>query len=208
MRNILEIERGLIRDPEIATGLQLRAVATIQRSLKTAETNKLKKSLELGRKMSEVLTWFNQSETQQKFSNAGISWGVSELADKVFEVKKPWFYKCIKASNIEQVKLDSFLEQAKALQSAGENVKIGIEPLNQFVKATDNAISNGETPPTLEQIQQPAERNQTANSVVNDTDELRYHSIDRNSVIEYLAQLSETDFNDLLNNVNTLRNEQ
>ena len=103
--------------------------------------------------------------------------------------------------------MDSFLEQAKALRSAGENVKIGIEPLNQFVKATDNAISNGETPPTLEQIQQPAERNQTANSVVNDTDELRYHSIDRNSVIEYLAQLSETDFNELLNNVNTLRNE-
>lgn len=50
MRNILEIERGLIRDPEIITGLQLRAVATIQRSLKTAETNKLKNPLNWGKK--------------------------------------------------------------------------------------------------------------------------------------------------------------
>ena len=72
MRNILEIERGLIRNPEIATGLQLRAVATIQLSLKTAETNKLKKSHDLGQQMSEVLTWFNLSENQQKFSNDGI----------------------------------------------------------------------------------------------------------------------------------------
>lgn len=91
------------------------------------------------------------------------------------------------------------------MQSAGESVKIGIEPLNQFVKVTDEAISRGNTPPTLEQIQRPAERSQTAESVANDTIEI---SIDRNSVIEYLAQLSETDFNDLLNNVNTLRNEQ
>ena len=90
------------------------------------------------------------------------------------------------------------------MQSAGENVKIGIEPLNQFVKVTDEAISNGETPPTLEQIQRPAERSETAESVVNDTMEI---SIDRNSVIEYLVSLSGAGLSDLMHEVNNLRNE-
>lgn len=46
--------------------------------------------------MSEVLTWFNQSETQQKFTNAGISWGISELADKVLKLKNHGFISALK----------------------------------------------------------------------------------------------------------------
>ena len=135
MRNLLEIETGLLGSDAVRDGLQLTKVKSLQKSIKTAERTKFRKQLEMATLMREAKEWFDKLETQVLFANQGIVWTAEELADKVFECQKPWMYKCIKASNVAEDVVDNFERQCKHLQDSGEKVKISIESLNQFAKA-------------------------------------------------------------------------
>ena len=135
MRNLLEIETGLLGSDAVSQGLQLTKVKSLQKSIKTAERTKFRKQLDLALLMRQGKEWFDKPETQILFSEQGIVWSAEELADKVFECTKSWMYKCIKASSIDADVVDMFENQCRHLQEAGERVKISIEELNRFAKA-------------------------------------------------------------------------
>ena len=158
MRNLLEIETGLLGSDAVKQGLQLTKVKSLQKSIKTAERTKFRKQLEMADLMRQGKEWFDKPETQLLFAEQGIVWSADELADKVFECQKSWMYKCIKASNVSEDVVEIFENQCKHLQDAGESVKISIEALNQFAKAyaEDEDVN-------------VADLQATADSVVNDT---------------------------------------
>jgi len=135
MRNLLEIETGLLGSDAVSQGLQLTKVKSLQKSIKTAERTKFRKQLDLALLMRQGKEWFDKPETQILFSEQGIVWSAEELADKVFECTKSWMYKCIKASSIDADVVDMFENQCRHLQESGERVKISIEELNRFAKA-------------------------------------------------------------------------
>lgn len=135
MRNLLEIETGLLGSDAVSQGLQLTKVKSLQKSIKTAERTKFRKQLDLALLMRQGKEWFDKAETQLLFADQGIVWSAEELADKVFECTKSWMYKCIKASNIDSDVVDMFENQCRHLQESGERVKISIEELNRFAKA-------------------------------------------------------------------------
>ena len=158
MRNLLEIETGLLSSDAVKTGLQLTKVKSLQKSIKTAERTKFRKQLEMATLMRQGKEWFDKPETQLLFADQGIVWSSDELADKVFECQKSWMYKCIKASNVAEDVVEIFERQCKHLQDSGERVKISIESLNQFAKAyAENEDVN------------VADLQATADSVVEDT---------------------------------------
>jgi hypothetical protein len=135
MRNLLEIETGLLGSDAVKDGLQLTKVKSLQRHIKNADRTKFQKQLKLANVMREAKEWFDKPETQLLFADQGVVWSADELADKVFECQKSWMYKCIKASNVAEDVVEIFENQCKHLQNAGEKVKISIEALNQFAKA-------------------------------------------------------------------------
>ena len=135
MRNLLEIETGLLGSDAVSQGLQLTKVKSLQKSIKNAERTKFRKQLDLALLMRQGKEWFDKAETQLLFSEQGIVWSAEELADKVFECTKSWMYKCIKASSIDADVVDMFENQCRHLQESGERVKISIEELNRFAKA-------------------------------------------------------------------------
>jgi hypothetical protein len=135
MRNLLEIETGLLDSDAVSQGLQLTKVKSLQKSIKNAERTKFRKQLDLALLMRQGKEWFDKAETQLLFSEQGIVWSAEELADKVFECTKSWMYKCIKASSIDADVVDMFENQCRHLQESGERVKISIEELNRFAKA-------------------------------------------------------------------------
>jgi len=135
MRNLLEIETGLLGSDAVKEGLQLSKVKSLQKHIKNADRTKFQKQLKLANVMRESKEWFDKDETQLLFADQGIVWSADELADKVFECQKSWMYKCIKASNVAEDVVEIFERQCKHLQDSGEKVKISIESLNQFAKA-------------------------------------------------------------------------
>ena len=134
MRNLLEIETGLLSSDAVKTGLQLTKVKSLQKSIKTAERTKFRKSLEMATLMRQGKEWFDKPETKILFSEQGIVWSADELADKVFELSKTRMYRYIKASNVADDVLQVFERQCKHLQDSGESVSMCIDSLNQFAK--------------------------------------------------------------------------
>jgi len=168
MRNLLEIETGLLGSDAVKDGLQLAKVKSLQKSIKTAERTKFRKQLEMATLMRQGKEWFDKPETQLLFADQGIVWSADELADKVFECQKSWMYKCIKASNVAEDVVEIFERQCKHLQDSGEKVKISIESLNQFAKAyaEDEDVSVADLQATADSV---AEDTIDADSVVEDT---------------------------------------
>ena len=169
MRNLLEIETGLLGSDAVKQGLQLTKVKSLQKSIKTAERTKFRKQLEMADLMRQGKEWFEKPETQLLFADQGIVWSADELADKVFECQKSWMYKCIKASNVSEDVLGVFENQCKHLQDSGESVKISIEALNQFAKAyaEDEDVNVADLQATADSVVEDT----TTDSVVEDTTE-------------------------------------
>ena len=169
MRNLLEIETGLLGSDAVKQGLQLTKVKSLQKSIKTAERTKFRKQLEMATLMRQGKEWFDKAETQLLFADQGIVWSADELADKVFECQKSWMYKCIKASNVAEDVVEIFEAQCKHLQDSGERVKISIESLNQFAKAyaEDEDVNVADLQATDDSVVEDT----TADSVAEDTTE-------------------------------------
>jgi len=167
MRNLLEIETGLLSSDAVRTGLQLTKVKSLQKSIKTAERTKFRKSLEMATLMRQGKEWFDLPNTQLVFVEQGIVWSADELADKVFECDKSWMYKCIKASNVAEDVVEIFERQCKHLQDSGETVKISIVSLNQFAKAyAENEDVN------VAELQSPNQSGLEATSEQSDTEDV------------------------------------
>jgi len=167
MRNLLEIETGLLSSDAVRTGLQLTKVKSLQKSIKTAERTKFRKSLEMATLMRQGKEWFDLPNTQLVFAEQGILWSADELADKVFECDKSWMYKCIKASNVAEDVVEIFERQCKHLQDSGETVKISIVSLNQFAKAyAENEDVN------VAELQSPNQSGLEATSEQSDTEDV------------------------------------
>ena len=109
-------------------------VKSLQKSIKTAERTKFRKSLEMATLMRQGKEWFDKPETKILFSEQGIVWSADELADKVFELSKTRMYRYIKASNVAEDVLQVFERQCKHLQDSGESVSMCVDSLNQFAK--------------------------------------------------------------------------
>ena len=135
MRNLLEIETGLLGSSFVQDGLNLSKIKWLQRTQKTEERSRFSKQLHMANLMKAGKEWFDKAETQQYFADNGVTWTSDELADKVFECGKSWMYKCIKASNVDAEVVDEFKEQCKVLQTDGYKVKVTIEELNKFNSA-------------------------------------------------------------------------
>lgn len=135
MRNLLEIETGLLGSSFVQDGLNLSKIKLLQRTQKTEERSRFLKQLHMANLMKAGKEWFDKPETQQYFADNGVTWTSDELADKVFECGKSWMYKCIKASNVDAEVVDKFKEQCKVLQTDGYKVKVTIEELNKFNSA-------------------------------------------------------------------------
>ena len=166
MRNLLNIETEFLTRAEIGAGLQLESVKTSLNALEGVERTKLAKTLELAKIMGEVKTYFELDETRAKFNDAGISWTIEELADKIFHCSKSWFHRCIKASQISATKQTKFISLCKwALESENLNAKCSIDNLNKF-----DGTGNTYTKRNFLLVFNPVETNEnSAQSVVGDT---------------------------------------
>ena len=195
MRNLLEIETGLLSSDAVKDGLQLAKVKSLQKSIKTAERTKFRKQLEMATLMRQGKEWFDKPETQLLFADQGIVWSADELADKVFECQKSWMYKCIKASNVAEDVVEIFERQCKHLQDAGEKVKISIESLNQFAKAyaEDEDVNVADLQATADSVVEDTTNDSVAEDTTEDATETTSDTIftmsfklqDRNVAVRY-----------------------
>jgi len=129
-------------NPELRDGLQVQEIARLERSLSTAELNRLKKNIQLGKIMTEVCAWYDLPETQTKFADYGISWSREDIAQKVFLCSKSQMFKNIKGFAFHtqnDTNLSHFNTAVNRLRIDGTKISKSLENYNKF----STALSSG-----------------------------------------------------------------
>ena len=137
-RNLLQIETDFIRQSDIAEGLQLRKVNQTIRTMNNHGFTRFNKALGLAKLMLEVKTWFETDTTQAKFSEAGISWTIGDLADKIFHKDRSWFTRGCQVATINDTRIEAYIESIKYIQSKGFTCNPSIEKAIKYDKIFSN----------------------------------------------------------------------
>ena len=138
-RNLLQIETDFIRQEDIAEGLQLRKVNQTIRTMNNHGFTRFNKALGLAKLMLEVKTWFETDTTQAKFSEAGVSWTIGDLADKIFHKDRSWFTRGCQVATINDNTIEAYITTIKNLQNLGFTCNPSIEKAIKYSKFISNA---------------------------------------------------------------------
>jgi len=131
--------------PELNDGLQISEIRALERSISTADLNRLKKMIKLGGLMQRVCQWYDSPEVRDKFESFGLTWSREDIANKVFLISKAQMFKNIKAFELDSENdgyLTAFKGQITRLRNNGVKVSQSLENYIKFARElTSNNIS-------------------------------------------------------------------
>ncbi|MHA1280601.1 MAG: hypothetical protein ACTSQ8_25880 [Candidatus Helarchaeota archaeon] len=117
--------------------MQISEIRALERSISTADLNRLKKMIKLGGLMQRVCQWYDSPEVRDKFESFGLSWSREDIANKVFLISKAQMFKNIKAFELDSENdgyLTAFKGQITRLRNNGVKVSQSLENYIKFVK--------------------------------------------------------------------------
>ena len=124
--------------PELNDGLQISEIRALERSISTADLNRLKKMIKLGGLMKRVCQWYDTPDVRNKFESFGLTWSREDIANKVFLISKAQMFKNIKAFELDREHgafyLTAFKTQITRLRNNGVKVSQSLENYIKFVK--------------------------------------------------------------------------
>ena len=123
--------------PELNDGLQIPEIRALERSISTADLNRLKKMIKLGGLMQRVCQWYDTPDVRNKFESFGLTWSREDIANKVFLISKAQMFKNIKAFELDSENegyLTAFKGQITRLRNNGVKVSQSLENYIKFVK--------------------------------------------------------------------------
>ena len=123
--------------PELNDGLQISEIRALERSISTADLNRLKKMIKLGGLMQKVCQWYDTPDVRDKFESFGLTWSREDIANKVFLISKAQMFKNIKAFELDSENdgyLTAFKGQITRLRNNGVKVSQSLENYIKFVK--------------------------------------------------------------------------
>jgi hypothetical protein len=120
---LLHIEERFLRDSGVANALNLSEIKSIQRQMTNGQKKRFDQSLALGKIAVNAFNWFKSDEGKAKMNEEGISWTAEDFAGKVFGFKKSFFYKLVKAGQLEDQVIEDYRVQSGDSQTVEELLK-------------------------------------------------------------------------------------
>jgi hypothetical protein len=166
MSNLLSIETAFLNLPHVKAQLNLTDIKRIQRSIKNAQKSKFGHTMKMSKLVNEAVTFFESTEGKELFAEEGIEWSKKDFGLKVFGWQKSFFYKVIKAGNLDQRIVDAFNEMCDA---NGDDAQRSIAGLLEFSRGIDLDSLEHSEDATEEQIAE-AEQEAITEAVENTTE--------------------------------------
>lgn len=138
MSNLLAIEADFLRNENVETALNLRAIRTLQRTLSNGQKKKFAQTLELSKKVLHVSNWFASEEGKRATAEAGIYWNNEQIGLKLFGWQKSYFYKVLKAGKLDDSIVNQFNELCDDAESQGQEPNRTLEGLLKFSRGGGN----------------------------------------------------------------------
>jgi hypothetical protein len=138
MSNLLSIEADFLRNENVESALNLRAIRTLQRTLSNGQKKKFAQTLELSKKVLHVSNWFASEEGKQATTDAGIYWNNEQIGLKLFGWQKSYFYKVLKAGKLDDAIVNQFNELCDDAENQGQEPNRTLEGLLKFSRGGEN----------------------------------------------------------------------
>ena len=170
MSNLLSIESAFLNLPQVKAQLNLTDIKRIQRNIKNAQKSKFGHTMKMSKLVNEAVTFFESTEGKELFAEEGIQWSKKDFGLKVFGWQKSFFYKVIKAGQLDQRIVDAFNTMCDA---NGEDAQRSIAGLLEFSRnidldslehsedATEEQIAEAEAEAITEAVENTTERVET-----------------------------------------------
>jgi hypothetical protein len=143
MSNLLTIEANFLSNPRAKAGLNLQEVTALQRTMAKTEKKTIEQSLQLATLSAKAWQWVNSEEGKALCEEEGVTFTKEALGVKVFDRKKSFFCKLIKAGELSAEVVDTFNAKCEEAERAGQKPVRSIESLLTFAKAMESGTESG-----------------------------------------------------------------
>ena len=131
---LLSIEQNFLRMPQVKTALNLTAINKALNNVKNAQKRKYEHTMTMALLVKNSVEYFESEEGKNLFAEEGIQWSKADLGLKVFGWQKSFFYKLLKAGNLDQRIIDSF---KRVCDNQGTDANRSLAGLLEFSRTVD-----------------------------------------------------------------------
>ena len=103
---LLELELEFLNQAEVKREFDHTGLKNANAGMKLARKNEFDESLKYAKMVGKAYAWFSKQSTQEKFSEAGISWSTEDFWVKGLDISKSHFYRILKVHKILEEKAD------------------------------------------------------------------------------------------------------
>jgi hypothetical protein len=115
MNELLTIESAFLQLSAVKDALNLQDIKRVQRSITNAHKSKFGHTMKMAVLVKNAVEFYESDAGKELFAEEGIQWSKEQLGNKVFGWQKSFFYKVIKAGNIDQRIVDAFNTKCDAI---------------------------------------------------------------------------------------------
>ena len=132
---LLSIEQNFLRMPQVKMALNLTAIKKAKKDVKNAQKRKYEHTMTMALLVKNAVEYFESEEGKNLFAEEGIQWSKADLGTKVFGWKsESFFYKLLKAGNLDQRIIDSF---NRVCDNQGADAERSLAALLKFSRTVD-----------------------------------------------------------------------
>jgi len=155
MSNLLSIESAFLNLPQVKQAINLNEIKRAKRNVANAQKRKFEHTMSMAGLVKQAVEWFDSAEGKEVFREEGIQWSKADFGLKVFGWQKSYFYKVIKAANLDPRILDAFNTMC---DNAGEQANRSLAGLLEFSRDIDLDSLEHSEDATEEEINEAVEQ--------------------------------------------------
>jgi hypothetical protein len=155
MSNLLSIESAFLNLPQVKQAINLNEIKRAKRNVANAQKRKFEHTMSMAGLVKQAVEWFDSAEGKEVFREEGIQWSKADFGLKVFGWQKSYFYKVIKAANLDPRILEAFNTMC---DNAGEQANRSLAGLLEFSRDIDLDSLEHSEDATEEEINEAVEQ--------------------------------------------------
>lgn len=138
---LLTIEQNFLNLPQVKDAINLNEIKRAKRNVENAQKRKFEHTMVMAALVTKAVAWFDSEEGKAVFAEEGIEWSKAEFGLKVFGWQKSFFYKVIKAGQLDERIVDAFNRKC----DQDENTNRSLANLLSFAQGIDlNSLEHSE----------------------------------------------------------------
>ena len=142
MNNLLANEQAFLSLSKVKTSLNLSSVDKLKTNIDNAQKRKFDNTLQLAEIVAKSFEWFKSENGKALCQENGIKWNSEQFAFKVYGYQKSFFYKLVKASEIDDETIQRFKAKCEEIEQRNEKSQRNLDSLLRFAK--DETCLDGE----------------------------------------------------------------